>query len=116
MTCCMYFVIDNPRRRAIIAISMCKASGISAINLFSGSVGNIPYLPISNIDKVVKQNIYISKSDWNSHESSWDFETNPLLTINENTHINKKIEQQNNEIGEIVRNYLMASSRSNIIT
>lgn len=27
------------------------------INLFSGSVGNIPYLPISNIDKVVKQNI-----------------------------------------------------------
>lgn len=72
------------------------------INLFSGSVGNIPYLPISNIDKVVKQNIYISKSDWNSHESSWDFETNPLLTINENTHINKKIEQQNNEIGEYI--------------
>ena len=27
------------------------------INLFSGSVGNIPYLPISNIDKVVKQNM-----------------------------------------------------------
>lgn len=72
------------------------------INLFSGSVGNIPYLPISNIDKVVKQNIYISKSDWNSHESSWDFEANPLLTINENTHINKKIEQQNNEIGEYI--------------
>lgn len=72
------------------------------INLFSGSVGNIPYLPISNIDKVVKQNIYISKSDWNSHESSWDFETNPLLTINESTHINKKIEQQNNEIGEYI--------------
>lgn len=72
------------------------------INLFSGSVGNIPYLPISNIDKVVKQNIYISKSDWNFHESSWDFEANPLLTINENTHINKKIEQQNNEIGEYI--------------
>ena len=72
------------------------------INLFSGSVGNIPYLPISNIDKVVKQNIYISKSDWNSHESSWDFEANPLLTINENTHINKKIEQQNNEIDEYI--------------
>lgn len=65
------------------------------INLFSGSVGNIPYLPISNIDKVVKQNIYISKSDWNFHESSWDFEANPLLTINENTHINKKL---NNKI------------------
>lgn len=75
---------------------------IPTINLFSGSVGNIPYLPISNIDKVVKQNIYISKSDWNSHESSWDFEANPLLTINENTHINKKIEQQNNEIGEYI--------------
>ena len=72
------------------------------INLFSGSVGNIPYLPISNIDKVVKQNIYISKSDWNFHESSWDFEANPPLTINENTHINKKIEQQNNEIGEYI--------------
>lgn len=38
------------------------------------------------ITKISKQNISISKLDWDSHETSWDFEENPLLS-----YINKEI-------------------------
>lgn len=34
----------------------------------------------SNVDNVIiKHNIFISKSDWDSRETSWDFEENPLI-------------------------------------
>lgn len=73
------------------------------LNLFSGSLGNIPHLSISNIDHIVKQNISISKQDWDTHETSWDFETNPLLAIDEDTYIdniNHEIKQHEKETGE----------------
>ena len=57
----------------------------------------------NNINHCVRQNISISKSDWDSHETSWDFETNPLLAVDENTYIdniNHEIEQHEKETGE----------------
>lgn len=51
------------------------------LNLFSGALGNIPYLAIKGLEPIVQQNISISKLDWDAHETSWDFETNPLLAI-----------------------------------
>ena len=45
----------------------------------------MPYLKIgTDINSVVSQNISISKQDWDAHETSWDFETNPLLEIMNN--------------------------------
>ncbi|MEG6570191.1 BREX-1 system adenine-specific DNA-methyltransferase PglX [Thermoanaerobacterium thermosaccharolyticum] len=48
--------------------------------------GSISKLPIVNknmitlqIDQLVNQNISISKTDWDSFETSWDFEEHPLL-------------------------------------
>lgn len=35
----------------------------------------------NNISDVVSQNISISKLDWDSHETSWDFSENPLVEI-----------------------------------
>lgn len=32
--------------------------------------------------ELAKQNISISKSDWDAHETSWDFASNELLSIN----------------------------------
>ena len=51
------------------------------------STGVIKALPIKlvlneNIDNIVLQNISISKSDWDAHETSWDFASNELLSIN----------------------------------
>lgn len=36
------------------------------------------------IDNIVEQNIQISKDDWDSFETSWDFEQHPLLRYKEN--------------------------------
>ena len=61
-------------------------------------------LPIENIKKgVIRQNISISKQDWDSHETSWDFQGNELLTIDEQTYkdnIANFVEQHYEETGE----------------
>ena len=50
-----------------------------------GAVNKIP-LPykeeyIAAIKSLAETNITISKSDWDSHETSWDFETNPIVAM-----------------------------------
>lgn len=77
------------------------------LDYHEGPVGKIPFIneikDITNINTLVQQNISISKSDWDSHETSWDFETNPLLAVDEHTNIdniNHEIEQHEKETGE----------------
>ncbi len=51
-------------------------------NYLVGDLNNIPVLFTSEkqfIDRIVMENIIISKSDWDSRETSWDFEKYPLL-------------------------------------
>lgn len=69
------------------------------INMQCGDVARAPYLPINGIDNIVQQNIAISKQDWDSHETSWDFEENPLLS-----YINKEIAE-----GETGKSYKIES-------
>lgn len=53
-------------------------------------INSIPYIKtIDNkikifIDDIVDENIQISKDDWDSFETSWDFEQHPLLRFKEN--------------------------------
>ena len=53
------------------------------LDFHEGPVGRVPYKPIIKgkeaIEEIVKQCITISQLDWDSHETSWDFETHPLL-------------------------------------
>ena len=53
------------------------------LDFHEGPVGRVPYKQIGNeketIENIVRENITISKLDWDSHETSWDFETNPLV-------------------------------------
>ena len=46
-----------------------------------GQISSIPviYKPSSKIDKLVEENINLSKKDWDSFETSWDFEGHPLV-------------------------------------
>ena len=56
-----------------------------------------------HIDHVAKENISISKSDWDAHETSWDFQRNELLSIDKDTYmenINYEIEKHFEETGE----------------
>ena len=53
------------------------------LNLSNGVVAKFPYLVVDNdiYRTLVSQNISISKSDWDAHETSWDFEENELVRI-----------------------------------
>ena len=55
------------------------------VNYGSTQVNKIPirYSHVEQIDSVVDQNITISHSDWDAHETSWDFQRNELLTMDE---------------------------------
>ena len=72
----------------------------------NGDINRIPIVFTNNhesIDCLVSQNISISKQDWDAHETSWDFETNPLLAVDTDTYIdniNHKIERHEKETGE----------------
>lgn len=52
-----------------------------------GPVGCLPFFEIKNeedskvINNLVSQNISISKSDWDAHETSWDFQENELVRL-----------------------------------
>lgn len=69
-----------------------------------GVIAKMPYLKIgTDINSVVFQNISISKIDWDAHETSWDFETNPLLAVDTDTYIDNihhVIERHEKETGE----------------
>ena len=55
------------------------------VNLQCGDVAKFPYLPIEELSfkEKVKNNVDISKADWDAHETSWDFQRNELLTMDE---------------------------------
>lgn len=70
-----------------------------------GDVDKLPFILCkADIFKIITQeNISISKSDWDAHETSWDFQRNELLTIDEATYadnIQYQIEKHEKETGE----------------
>lgn len=70
-----------------------------------GDVDKLPFILCkADIFKIITQeNISISKSDWDAHETSWDFQRNELLTIDAETYadnIQYQIEKHEKETGE----------------
>lgn len=53
-----------------------QVENILALPVVSGEM-----LENSNIQDLAKQNVLISKTDWDAHETSWDFQTNELLAV-----------------------------------
>ena len=55
------------------------------LNINAGEIESLPFndaiLSHKNISMLVKDCVSISKSDWDSHETSWDFETNPIVAM-----------------------------------
>lgn len=75
------------------------------LNLSNGVVAKFPNLIVDDeqFEKKVSDCIFISKSDWDAHETSWDFQRNELLAVDEQTYmdnINWEIDQYYNETGE----------------
>mgnify|MGYP000269818833 FL=1 len=67
-------------------------------------VKEIPYIEkIKEYTPTIEHNIDIAKSDWDAHETSWDFQRNELLTIDAETYadnIQYQIEKHEKETGE----------------
>ena len=74
------------------------------INYSSGIIQKAPLPKLTTgIQSIVKENISISKQDWDAHETSWDFEENPLLAVDTDTYIDNihhEIERHEKETGE----------------
>ena len=74
------------------------------INASPGIIKKLPTPDDNNIvDVLVRQNISISKQDWDAHETSWDFEENPLLAVDADTYIDNihhEIERHEKETSE----------------
>lgn len=69
---------------------------------FNFQVGDIKNIPVifsnkykTKIDKLVQQNISISRTDWDTFENSWDFKVLPLVNFN------KYMENYYNSLQEI---------------
>lgn len=67
-------------------------------------VKKVPFIKeIGKCEPIVQQNISISRSDWDAHETSWDFQRNELLSIDGDTYmenIDYEIEKHFEETGE----------------
>ena len=48
-----------------------------------GSVKRLPFImkPSANADSIAEENVNISKEDWDSFETSWDFKVHPLVNM-----------------------------------
>ena len=58
-----------------------RGSDEAIIDCKPGNIANVPVALNENekVSDIVEQNIIISKADWDSDESSWDFKRNPLV-------------------------------------
>lgn len=73
------------------------------LDFHSGYLRKLPII-IDNdykriIDQLVAENIDLAKKDWNSYETSWDFETDPLVQIayeNKNSRISDSLQTWKN--------------------
>ena len=84
------FVEDKNKLFYLIG-ALCSKVSMNYLSLFNPTMsftnGDISRLPIvfvddlSPIDTLVTQNITLSREDWDSHETSWDFQTNELVSI-----------------------------------
>ena len=65
------------------------------LNYGAGTVSSIPYIEsdFHLINKISEQNIELSKDDWNSNETSWDFKTHQLILESRIFHFGKKGKQ-----------------------
>ena len=77
----------------------------NTVNITAEDLTTIPFLPQNTVDisNRVKECVYISQCDWDAHETSWDFDRNELLKMDEDVlfkNIDYSIEKHFKETGE----------------
>lgn len=85
--CC--YTDDFDTQIYILGLSNSKISELlfnimnPTLNLSNGVFGKLPYIysKSEEINPIVQENIFISRQDWDAHETSWDFQRNELLNM-----------------------------------
>lgn len=98
----LFYILGLMNSNVLLKYARLFAQGLS---IGSGHIAKVPLIleDKEEINSIVQQNISISKQDWDAHETSWDFETNPLLAVDEETYIDNihhEIERHKKETGE----------------
>ena len=77
-----------------------------------GYIANLPFIykPTTTLSNQVLNNIEISKSDWDAHETSWDFKENELVRILNSDlvphlRINCELQPDQAEIADLIDQY-----------
>ena len=75
------------------------------LDYHEGPLRKVPCISLDfkELGKIAANSISLSKSDWDAHETSWDFQRNELLSIDTSTYmenINYEIEKHFEETGE----------------
>ena len=86
--CC--YTDDFDTQLYILGLSNSKISELlfnimnPTLNLSNGVFGKLPYINSNSkeINPIIQENIFISRQDWDAHETSWDFQRNELLNVN----------------------------------
>ncbi|MBU5425118.1 BREX-1 system adenine-specific DNA-methyltransferase PglX [Tissierella pigra] len=85
---CIYFKDDTKKYYALALLNSKVAQELldiinPTLNISCGVIGLIPFIQrkkyYERIEDFVKYNLSISKTDWDSFETSWDFQYHPLL-------------------------------------
>lgn len=76
----LYYILGLTNSTVFDSFISIFAQGLSK---GSGHFAKVPYIQrnLSYIESVVKNNIVISQSDWDAHETSWDFQENEIVRI-----------------------------------
>ena len=83
---CAIILSDNDKWYVLGLLNSIYAQSVfdiinPTINYTQGTIASLPYKEMNKqiVDKLVKKNIFLSESDWDSYETSWDFTVNPLI-------------------------------------
>ncbi|MCQ2071599.1 MAG: BREX-1 system adenine-specific DNA-methyltransferase PglX [Bacteroidaceae bacterium] len=79
------------------------------LSIGSGHIAKVPLIVENEniINRICKSNIDISRLDWDSHETSWDFKTNELIALKDEVFLSINGEKQNipTLLAEVIDDY-----------
>lgn len=105
-----FFSDKNNKYRIMAFLNSCVSNYFlkllaPTLNLKTSDIDSLPYIEGNElkIQNMTNECLNIARNDWNAHETSWDFEENPLLAVDTETYIDNihhEIERHEKETGE----------------
>ena len=116
---------DDPNQIEIYTGLLCSKTAFLFLNAINPTlniqVNNVASIPLPKgnnikIKEVVKQCILIAKEDWDSYETSWNFQLNPILSINSQyKSLKKTYDLLRNHWGKMITKMSELEEQNNLI-